>query len=85
MGNLQQCSLVLDNVFGIYIRHCRSRRFPKTTIDFYQRRIPRHIVCLLNSKSPNFIRSRRITLGAYLVEMQGDDDGPDNALSAHYI
>ena len=85
MPDLQQCSLSLDDAFGIYMLHCKSRRFRKSTIDFYHCRLPRffnwlaqHEITKLHQVNNNHIR-------AYLAELQGDeDDNPDEALSGHF-
>jgi integrase/recombinase XerD len=86
MNNLQQCSLPFDDAFGIYILHCRSRRFRKSTIDFYQRRMPRFVAWLAQRQVTQLQQVNKNHVRAYLVEMQGDEDcDPGSALSAHYI
>jgi len=84
MIELQQCSLSFDDAFGIYILHCRSRRFRKSTIDFYQRRLPRFIGWLAQRNVTHLHQANKNHIRSYLVELQGDDE-PDTALSAHYI
>lgn len=85
MSHLQQCSLPLDDAFGIYLLHCKSRRFRKSTIDFYQRGIPRFIGWLAQQQVTELQQVNRNRIRAYLVGMQGDEDGdPDDALSAHW-
>lgn len=86
MNYLQQCSLSLDDAFGIYILHCKSRRFRKSTIEFYQRRLPRFLAWLAQRNVTQLQQVNKNHIRTYLVELQGDEEGdPDDLLSGNYI